>query len=103
MPVILVTATILSVTVLFSFKAPVAGTIRGTVSPPDAAVRAWAISATDTMRTNLSGGLFELSGAKASVYRVIVEAEPPYKNGGKDNVVVTDGQTVDIGVIKLDK
>lgn len=99
----MVTAFIMAITGIFSFKSPVTGTIRGTVSPPDGATRAWAISGRDTMRTNLSGGLFELSGAKAGVYRVIIEAEPPYKNGTRDNVVVADGQTVDIGVVSLDK
>jgi hypothetical protein len=32
---------------------------------------------------------------------VIIEATPPYKNIAKDGIVVSDGQTVDAGEIKL--
>lgn len=88
---------------LFAFKPFYAGTVKGTVSPTDAAVRAWALSATDTFRTNVSNGAFEISNVKPGTYRVIVEANPPYKNAAKENVQVSEGGTTDVGEIRLEK
>lgn len=88
---------------LFAFKGIQTGSIKGTVAPADAAVRVWALSGTDTLKAPVDKGAFELSGAKAGTYRVIVEAKPPYKNAAKDGVTVTDGQPTDIGEIKLEQ
>lgn len=88
---------------LFAFKAFEPGSIKGTVSPAEGATRAWALSSTDTLRTDVTGGTFEIKGAKAGTYRVIIEAASPYKNAAKDNVTVADGQAVDVGTIVLEK
>jgi hypothetical protein len=88
---------------LFAFTARFAGSIKGSVSPADAAVRVWALSASDTVKADIMGGLFELPNVKPGTYKVMVEANPPYQNITKENVAVTDGQTVDLGVIKLSK
>ena len=87
----------------FSFRAADTGSVKGTVNPPDGAVRAWALSATDTFKTTISGGTFEIKGAKAGTYRIIIEAAKPYKNTAREDVVVTDGAPVDLGVIELVK
>lgn len=88
---------------LFAFTAIQAGSVKGTVSPADGAVRAWALSGTDTLKATIDKGAFEITGAKAGTYRVIIEAKPPYKNAAKDGVTVVDGQPTDIGEIKLEQ
>jgi hypothetical protein len=88
---------------LFAFTAIQTGSVKGTVSPADGAVRAWALSGTDTLKATIDKGMFEITGAKAGTYRVIIEAKPPYKNAAKDGVTVVDGQPTDIGEIKLEQ
>jgi hypothetical protein len=88
---------------LFGFRSIVAGSIKGTVSPADGASKVWALSSTDTLKSDIMNGSFEIANAKAGTYRIVVEAKPPYKNAAKDNVVVADGQPTDIGEIKLNQ
>jgi hypothetical protein len=88
---------------LFAFTAIQTGSVKGTVSPADGAVRAWALSGTDTLKATIDKGAFEITGAKAGTYRIIIEAKPPYKNAAKDGVTVVDGQPTDIGEIKLEQ
>jgi len=75
--------------------------IKGTVTPADKAVKAWALSSTDTLSAPVNNGAFEIPNAKAGTYSVIIEAQDPYANTRKKDVVVTDGQTTDVGEIKL--
>jgi hypothetical protein len=86
---------------LFAFKALVNGTVKGTVSPAEGAARVWVISSTDTLKAAINQGTFEIPDVKPGTYKVIIEAKPPYKNVAKDGVTVTDGQTSDVGEIKL--
>jgi hypothetical protein len=86
---------------LFSFYTVQNGTIKGTVSPSEGAVRAWALSSTDTLRAPVQSGTFEITNAKPGTYRIIIEAKPPYKNIAKDDVNVAEGQPTDVGEIKL--
>ena len=88
---------------LFAFSKIDAGTIKGTVSPADAATNAWALSGTDTLKAVINKGSFEITDAKPGTYRIIIEAKPPYKNAAKDGVTVTDGQATDVGEIKLEQ
>lgn len=88
---------------LFAFNVIVDGSIKGTVTPPDGAVRVWAISGTDTLKADVSNGAFEIGAAKPGTYKVIVEANAPYKNASKDGVEVKDGAPTDIGEIKLEQ
>ena len=88
---------------LFAFNVFTAGSIKGTVSPADAASRAWALSSTDTLRASISQGAYEIKDAKPGSYRVIIEAKPPFKNAAKDSVTVMDGQATEIGEIKLEQ
>lgn len=88
--------------VLFSFNALQTNTIKGTVTPADKAVRAWAVSTTDTLKAEVQNGTFEIKDVKAGTYSVIIEAEEPYANTRKKDVVVsTDAQVTDVGEIKL--
>jgi hypothetical protein len=88
---------------IFAFTHLKNGSIRGTVSPADGAVRAWAESATDTLRATVVNGAFEITDAKSGTYKLIIEAKPPYKNAAKDGLMVNDGQPTDAGEIKLEK
>ena len=87
----------------FAFDGIKAGSIKGMVNPADGAVRAWALSSTDTLRADVNKGTFEITDAKPGTYRVIIEAKPPYKNAAKDGVTVTDGQATDVGEFKLEQ
>ena len=82
---------------------PLTGSIRGSVSPADGANRVWAISSSDTAAGNIQSGAFEIVTAKEGIYKVIVEAKPPYRNAAKDNVTVVNGQSTDVGVINLER
>jgi len=86
---------------LFSFNSMFNGTVKGKVTPADGASMAWIISATDTLKAPIMGGTFEIPGVKAGTYKVIIEAKPPYRNTAKDGITVQDGQTSDVGEIKL--
>jgi hypothetical protein len=88
---------------LFAFNAITDGTIKGKVSPSEAAVRAWAESSTDTLNVVVQNGMFEIANVKPGTYKIIIEAKPPYKNTSKDGVVVADGQPTDVGEIVLNK
>ena len=87
---------------LLGFKAITNGSIKGKVSPADAAVRVWVISATDTLKAPVESGMFSIGDVKPGTYKVVIEAKPPYKNGVKDNVTIgDDANPVDVGEIKL--
>jgi len=88
---------------LFAFTLLRAGSIKGTVTPPEGGVRAWAESATDTLKAPIIDGSYEITDAKPGTYKIIIEAKPPYKNIAKDGIMVSDGQTADAGEIKLEK
>ena len=88
---------------LFAFSAIQPGSIKGTVSPAEGATRAWAESSTDTLKTAVINGAYEIMGAKPGVYKVVIEAKPPYRNAAKDGITVMDGQATDAGMIALEK
>jgi len=87
---------------LFSFNAIQTSTIKGSVTPADKGVRAWAVSATDTLKADITNGVFELNDVKAGTYSIIIEAQEPYANTRKKDVVVSaDSAVVNVGEIKL--
>ena len=88
---------------LFAFAHLRVGSIRGTITPADAGVRAWAESATDTLKAPIVNGVFEITDAKSGAYKIVIEAKPPYRNIAKDGLMVTDGQATDAGEITLEK
>lgn len=89
---------------LFAFDSrPLTGSIRGTISPADGASRVWAVSAQDTANGTVQNGAFEVVVNKEGMYKLIVEAKPPYRNTAKDNVSVMSGQTTDVGQINLER
>ncbi len=92
----------ISTATLFSFDGIQVNAIKGTVSPADKAIRAWAVSPTDTLNAEVQNGSFEITDVKAGTYSVIIEAEAPYASTRKKDVVVSPDSTItDIGEIKL--
>jgi hypothetical protein len=79
------------------------GSKKGTVTPAEGGVRAWAESATDTLRAPIVNGSYEITDVKPGAYKVVIEAKPPYRNIAKDGIMVSDGQAAEVGEIKLDK
>lgn len=77
--------------------------VKGSVTPPDSAIRAWLISGTDTLYASIDQGNFELTNIKPGNYRIIMEGRPPYRNSIKDGIRVVDGQPTDVGVIEMQK
>lgn len=77
--------------------------IKGKVSPAEAATRAWVISSNDTLMANIDKGSFEVPNVKPGTYQLIIEAKPPYKSTGREGVPVTAGKATDVGEIKLEK
>ncbi|WP_126971447.1 carboxypeptidase-like regulatory domain-containing protein [Gynurincola endophyticus] len=88
---------------LFTISINPAGGIKGSVQPKDAANFVYAIQGNDTLKTSLQDGNFQFANAPAGNYRLIVMAKPPYKMVIKDDVVVSDGSTTDVGIIKFKK
>jgi hypothetical protein len=78
--------------------------VTGSVNPPDAGMRAWLFSSTDTVTATVeSNGHFQIPNVKPGNYRLMIEGRPPYRNGVKDGIHVTDGQPLDVGVIEMQK
>jgi hypothetical protein len=96
-------AAVIAALILFASAQHRLGSIKGTVLPVDAGVRAWAESATDTLRAPILNGSYQITDAKPGAYKVVIEAKPPYRNIARDGLMVTDGQVTDAGEIKLDK
>ena len=88
---------------LFAFSHIEDGSVKGTVSPPEGALRAWVLSAKDTFRSDVTAGSFEIKNVKSGNYRLIIEARAPYKNVAKDSITVIEGNPVDVGAIVLSK
>jgi len=92
----------ISTGMLFSFNAFQTSIIKGTVTPADKAIKAWAISSSDTLSANVQNGTFEIDNVKAGTYSVIIEAQAPYASTRRKDVVVTDDAPVtNVGEIKL--
>ena len=86
---------------LMAFKNWQEGAIIGRITPPAGAASVMVISSTDTIKAEVSDkGIFQVPGLKPKVYKIIIEAKPPFKNTTRENIPVKDG-TTDIGEIVL--
>lgn len=88
---------------LFAFKQFAPASITGRVTPAEAVKDVWAVSLTDTARGSITQGSFIINNVKPGTYKVIIDANAPYKDVVKEGVSVTEGQPVDLGEIKLDR
>ncbi|ULQ51636.1 carboxypeptidase regulatory-like domain-containing protein [Flavihumibacter fluvii] len=87
----------------FAFTSIDTGSIKGKVSPAEGAVQAWAMSATDTLKAPIDNGMYEIPGAKAGIYKLVIEAKPPFKNAAKEGISVAEGQATEVAEIILEK
>lgn len=86
---------------LFAFGSIKDGGIQGKVSPAEGAKEVVAVAGTDTLRSQVSNGVFVFGRVKKGTYTVWVKGNPPYKDASVENVAVTDSATTDIGEIRL--
>lgn len=77
------------------------GSVKGTVSPADGGIRAWVLSASDTLESDIHRGIFVITNVKPGMYRMIIEARPPFKNANKEGLTVREGVICDVGEIRL--
>ena len=88
---------------LFAFIVLLGGSVKGNILPVTGGIKCWAISKTDTFQTNIVNGVFELSNIKPGIYRIAIEAIPPYKNAVKEGVDIRNGEVTDLGEIRLEQ
>ena len=86
---------------LFAFSPERDGGIQGRVSPAEGVKEIVAVAGADTLRSQLSNGMFVFSNVKKGTYRIWIKANAPYKDATVENVAVADSATTDIGEIKL--
>ena len=79
------------------------GTVKGTVNPAEAGLRAFLFSVKDTVSVNVVNGSFQFSKVPAGNFRLLVEAAPPYRNGVKEGIRVIDGEFTDAGQVDLQR
>jgi hypothetical protein len=82
-----------------SFKA---GTVVGTVNPKNSATQVWIFSTTDTVKSGVQDGAFELSGIRAGTYNLVVDPAPPYKPASRVGIKVSDGEITNVGEIMME-
>jgi hypothetical protein len=86
------------------FIRPAAGTVTGYVNPPEAALRAWIFSGTDTLTATVeTSGHFQMAQVKPGNYHLLVEAKPPYRNSVREGIRVADGVPTDVGTIEMQR
>ncbi len=80
-----------------------AGAIRGTVLPAGTAATIFAIQAADTLGTAVAGptGSFTVSLLAAGIYSVAFHPAAGFRDTTLAGVVVTAGQTTDVGEVRL--
>lgn len=88
---------------IIALNAFFAGSVKGTITPADSALNVWAVSATDTFRTTVTNGFFEIKNVKPGTYKIMVEASAPFKSATKEQVVVKDNEQTDVGEIRLEQ
>jgi hypothetical protein len=86
---------------LLAFRYYYNSPVKGSVTPANGAVRAWLISARDTLNAPVIQGNFMITNVKPGNYTLMLEAKPPFRDSFKRDVIVVDGQPTDVGVIEM--
>jgi hypothetical protein len=77
--------------------------IYGVIDPAGAAKRVLAIStARDTVVVVPQDGRFSVA-VNGGVWKLYIEAVPPFKDAYAENIKVTDGRSTDAGILRLTK
>jgi len=74
--------------------------IYGTIEPAEAAKKVWAIKGTDTLTIIPEAGKFSIA-VTGGIWKLQIEAMPPYKNAVVENIRVEEGKSTDAGMITL--
>jgi hypothetical protein len=90
-------------TIFLAFRMINNSPVKGSVTPPNGASRAWLISRTDTLNAPVIQGNFMITNVKPGNYTLMVEAKPPYRDSFKQDVIVVEGQPTDVGVIEMNQ
>ncbi len=93
-------ASVITATGLFSFSTMVDGNIIGKVVPPEGAEKVWAINGSDSLEAQLVDGGFSFSLAPGT-WKIVVDAKEPFKDAVLENVESRDGESTDLGEITL--
>jgi hypothetical protein len=95
---------VIIITVSSFLKLPAGGSVKGTINPPDGGIRASVISGTDSFKSLINNeGVFVITDVKPGNYNLVIEAKAPYRNAIREDILVTEGGTMDVGEIKLGK
>ncbi|MEJ5993651.1 carboxypeptidase regulatory-like domain-containing protein [Pedobacter sp. Du54] len=86
---------------LFAFGSIKEGGIQGKITPAEGVKEVVAVLGTDTLRSQISNGVFVFGKVKKGTYTIWIKANAPYKDASVENVAVADSATTDIGEIKL--
>jgi hypothetical protein len=93
-------AIIFSVVILHAFRLMQTSSISGKIIPPNASDTVWAISGRDSIKTTVISGSFVFT-AKPGAWKIIVDANEPFKDAVLEKVDVKEGQNTDVGEIRL--
>jgi len=101
---LLVSACILMLcTILFAFNNRNSGSIMATISPIEGYVSAFAIPQEgEAVKGTMQEGKLIITVPNGT-YTVQIEAAPPYKDYSKTQIIVGEGQAIDLGSIVLEK
>ncbi|NCI50285.1 carboxypeptidase regulatory-like domain-containing protein [Sediminibacterium roseum] len=89
--------------VFLIFARPIrTGSVIGTIKPHNSATQAWIYSATDTLRSNIQEDVFQIAGAKAGIYTLVIEPSGNYKTLTRTGVKVADGEITNLGEITME-
>lgn len=93
-------ASAITATGLFSFRPTVDGNVIGKVVPPEGVEKVWAINGSDSLEAQLIDGGFSFS-VKPGTWKIVVDAKEPFKDAVLENVEAKDGENTDLGEITL--
>ena len=99
---LLICMVLLGTLLLSGFQNSEQTSIIGRINPIGGANTASAVSGRDSSTSNIVNGAFSFA-LRQGVYKVTINANKPYKNEVLENIGVSEGQTVDVGEITLQK
>src|SRR5881628_1838842 len=79
---------------------PSVSSIYGTLEPPDAAQKVYAIQSKDTFTVIPQAGKFSIA-VSAGVWKLYIHAQRPFKDVTIENIKVVEGKSTDAGLIHL--
>lgn len=93
---------VLAIMLLVFAKPFKTGTVVGRVSPKNSATQVWIFSLTDTVKSGLQNGVFEISGIRAGTYSLVIDPVAPYKTASRLGLTVSDGEITNAGEIMME-